>query len=387
MLRHHLSTLVRLFPRTVKIAICGLTLALSVDSDVYAQGRFSNLANRVSNNANAQQILERKDTLTATPWQDQTLPMNTVQNQIGQASGGLEVKVLETRTGTFTNNGNNGVSIGAAAEAHLLRVRAEGEAKTGSITVQNREVLSNTATGSTEIYIGARSGAEAGVFGGKDPAIKAFATANVGQFVNADGRVETKVLGGGLGLNGNVTAGVGAEGFAGMNANKEGTKIGLSGFAGDRASATGGVHVMGIGAAGTAEGWAGVGAELSATAGINNGKLRVKGDVGAALGVGGKLSFDVTVDGNQVVNDFQTFGNNVAHFGNQAGQQINRDFNRMGQRLSSDFNKAGRQITNDFNNLGNRINNDFNKAGNQISRDFNNAGKQMEQGFSKLKFW
>ncbi len=376
MIRHHLNTLIRLFPRTAKIAICGLTLALSVDNDVHAQSRFSNLANRASNNPNAQQILERKDTLTATPWQNQTLPMNTVQNQIGQASGGLEAKVLETRTGTFINNGNNAVSIGAAAEAHLLRVRAEGEAKTGTITVQNREVLSNTASGSTEIYLGARSGAEAGVFGGKDPAIKAFATANVGQFVNADGRVETKVLGGGLGLTGNVTAGVGAEGFAGMNASKEGTKIGLSGFAGDRASATGGVQVMGVGAGGTAEGWAGVGAEISATAGFDKGKLRVKGDVGAALGVGGKLSFDVNVDTNKVVTEGQAFGNNVAHFGNQAGQQIRKDFNNLGQQINNDFNRTGQQI-----------NNGINKAGNQITKDLNNTGNQIKQGVNKLKFW
>jgi len=55
--------------------------------------------------------------------------------------------------------------------------------------------------------------------------------------------------------------------------------------------------VAGIGISESAEGWAGAGAEAGATFGEEeDGKWKVAGNAGVALGLGGKYGFQVTVD-------------------------------------------------------------------------------------------
>lgn len=388
---------------------------------------------------------------STTPWADDKLETHQVSGSAGQASGGVDLQTLETRAGTFVNKGDGALSVGAAGQAHLIRVAVGGQASTDTIKVQGRDVLGSEASGSAEGYLGARGVAETGLEFGKDPTLKAIVGGFAGQNVSAQGETRAKILGGGLGANGSVSAGVGVEGSAGLSVTKEGTKIGVGGFAGDSATATGGFDVMGIGAGATATGYAGVGAELSSQSSFEKGKLKIKGTAGAALGLGGKVSVDLTVDLTKVEEEGKAFAGNVEHFGKQAGeefkqagQQIDRDFKQAGavmerdlnkfgnetkavfeqeipkaldkagtevktffeQDVKNSFNQAGQQIDQGVNKAGNEVKNffendvknSFNQAGNDITREANKAGQQIDQGFKNfgndvskgfqsLKFW
>lgn len=343
---------------------------------------------------------------STTPWADDKLETHKVSGSAGQASGGVDLQTLETRAGTFVNKGEGALSVGAAGQAHLIRVTTGGQASTQTLQVQGRDVLGTEASGSAEGYLGARGVAETGLEFGKDPTIKAMVGGFAGQNVSAQGSTRVKVLGGGLGANGSVSAGVGVEGSAGLSITKEGTKIALGGFAGDSASATGGFDVMGVGAGATATGYAGVGAEISSTASFEKGKLKIKGTLGAALGVGGKVDVDLTVDLAKVEEEGKAFASNVEHFGKQVGQ----DFQQAGQQIDRDFKQAGAVIERDLNKFGNEtkavfeqeIPNAFKQAGqeiegaakiagsevknffeNDVKNSFNQAGREIDHGVNK----
>jgi hypothetical protein len=80
-----------------------------------------------------------------------------------------------------------------------------------------------------------------------------------------------------------------------------GVSAGLDAFAG--AKATGSIR-QSFGAAGEnigsvkarGEAWAGIGASADASAGFQDGKLKLSASLGAALGVGGKVGFDIEID-------------------------------------------------------------------------------------------
>lgn len=95
---------------------------------------------------------------------------------------------------------------------------------------------------------------------------------------------------------------VGAYAEAGVQVGAQGVGANVAGFAGARAEGSVEAEVAGIGGKGTAEAWAGWGAE--ADVGITQGKdgtwtIGVKG--GAAVGLGGSLGAEITVDPGGVV--------------------------------------------------------------------------------------
>ena len=67
-------------------------------------------------------------------------------------------------------------------------------------------------------------------------------------------------------------------------------------FAGGKISGTVEGDVGGVGGEGTAEGWAGAGIEGDADIGFKDGKFTIGGHGGAALGLGGKIGGEVTLD-------------------------------------------------------------------------------------------
>lgn len=103
----------------------------------------------------------------------------------------------------------------------------------------------------------------------------------------------------GAGAKGQAYAG--AEAGAHASVGTQGLKVGAEAFAG--AKAEGSVHadVAGVGAGVKGEAWAGVGASADATVGMDDGKFTIGGELGAGLGVGGKVGFEVTVDAGEVV--------------------------------------------------------------------------------------
>ncbi|MEV1024154.1 putative T7SS-secreted protein [Streptomyces sp. NPDC050264] len=93
---------------------------------------------------------------------------------------------------------------------------------------------------------------------------------------------------------------VGADAQAKLSAGKDGLHAGAEAFAGAKATGSASADVAGVGAGVTGEAWAGVGAEAKADLGMKNGKFTIGGEVGAGLGIGGKVGFNVSVDTGKV---------------------------------------------------------------------------------------
>ncbi|PLW71638.1 hypothetical protein C0036_16760 [Streptomyces sp. DJ] len=94
-------------------------------------------------------------------------------------------------------------------------------------------------------------------------------------------------------------------------------QAGAEAFAGAKAGVAGGADIGGIGVGATAEGWAGVGAEAEASLGKgNDGKWHIGAHAGVALGLGGQVGFEFTVDPGKVTD---TVGDAADALGDAAG--------------------------------------------------------------------
>lgn len=146
--------------------------------------------------------------------------------------------------------------------------------------------------------------------GGFDVGAQATALASVGREglvakaeVSAAARasVEGHVDYGQLGLYGRAAGSAGLDASAGVKIGPNAVVANAGAFAGIKGKVAGGAELGGIAVGATAEGWVGAGAE--AKFGFErgeDGKFHLGGSAGAALGLGGKVGFEVTVDPAQV---------------------------------------------------------------------------------------
>lgn len=213
------------------------------------------------------------------------------------AEGTSRSAVLEANGETSVKRGEGGAyAVGAEGEANLIATDHRGNVATDTQRYLGVDVLSNQSEAGVRGTVGVRGSAEAGLYIDADPRLEANAEAFVGAEVNADGTTRTMVVGLGIGANGQANARAGAEGNANLKAGKEGVAGTVGGFAGARASAEGGGDIGGVGAKGTAEAQAGIGFEAAGAATFENGKLKIGYEQGVALGVGGKLGGELTID-------------------------------------------------------------------------------------------
>jgi len=120
---------------------------------------------------------------------------------------------------------------------------------------------------------------------------------------------------------------VGAEASVYATAGLDGVSLGGEAFAGARADISAHADVGGIGAGATAEGWAGAGIEGDITAGRNDdGSWTIGVEGGAALGLGGKLGFEVTVDPAKVVDTATSAADAVGDFAGSAADAVGNAF-------------------------------------------------------------
>ena len=82
---------------------------------------------------------------------------------------------------------------------------------------------------------------------------------------------------------------------------KDGVHAGGEAFAGGKIEGSVSGDVGGVGAEGTAEGWAGIGIAGDLDFGMKDGKFEIGGSGGAGLGLGGKLSGHITIDPGEVL--------------------------------------------------------------------------------------
>ena len=114
---------------------------------------------------------------------------------------------------------------------------------------------------------------------------------------SANGSVEYGVAA----LQGEAKAFAGAEASAKVGFGKDGLHAGAEAFAGAKATGSVSADVAGVGAGVTGEAWAGVGAEANVDLGMKDGKFTIGGELGAGLGVGGKVGGNITVDPGKMV--------------------------------------------------------------------------------------
>lgn len=171
--------------------------------------------------------------------------------------------------------------------ANVWSADAKGETTVGGIKL----------SGSAGVTVlGLDGSAAAGVTDG-NLELKATASAYLAK-AEASGSAEYGILG----LQAQGSAFVGGTAEAKATIGKDGVHAGAEAFAGAKAEGSASADVGGIGAGVTGEAWAGVGASASADFGKGpDGKFHIGGELGAGLGVGGKVGFQVTVDPGEVI--------------------------------------------------------------------------------------
>ncbi|MEU6212119.1 hypothetical protein ABZ891_19735 [Streptomyces sp. NPDC047023] len=196
-----------------------------------------------------------------------------------------------------------GKEASAKAYADLGHATAEGSLTNGSMKL----------SGIADAYAGARATANVGF---TDGGLTGKAEASVGGRALAEGRAEYGHMG--YYMRGEGFAG--AEAGVSAGASLSGVNAGAKAFAGAKATYAGGGELAGIGAGGTAEGWAGAGVEAKVTFGKGeDGKFHIGGEAGVALGLGGKLGGEFTVDPAKVSAAASDAANAVGDAANAVG--------------------------------------------------------------------
>jgi WXG100 family type VII secretion target len=135
---------------------------------------------------------------------------------------------------------------------------------------------------------------------------------------------------GGLQAAGNAYIGAQLQGEAGltMRPGQYVATAGAEGFAGGKAEGQVKYNVDGVGSAGVG-GYVsyGIGAQAEVKAGFDDGKFKFGGKLGATLGVGAGIKFDVTIDARGIVNNAVEFGQDVGNTVMDAGSKV-ADFGR-----------------------------------------------------------
>ncbi|MGJ5752954.1 hypothetical protein FB563_1069 [Streptomyces puniciscabiei] len=115
-----------------------------------------------------------------------------------------------------------------------------------------------------------------------------------------------------IGVQAQGSAIVGANAEAKATIGKDGLHGGAEGFIGAKAEGSASASVGGVGAGVTGEAWAGAGASASIDVGKgDDGKYHIGGELGAGLGIGGKVGFQVTVDPGEVVDTVSDAGDAI----------------------------------------------------------------------------
>lgn len=167
--------------------------------------------------------------------------------------------------------------------------------------------LGGKAQGQYDIKVGELSAKGQGSIGLKDGAFVAQGSAEAtAALLNA--RASGRFQYGPLQASGEGYAFVGAQAKVNGNLTIDpkkgiyGASVGGEAFVGAKAGVSGEVNLGKFGGVGgRAEAWAGIGAQFKADIGYKNGKFQARVDIGAALGIGFKLGFNVNIDVKGIV--------------------------------------------------------------------------------------
>ncbi|MDQ2710565.1 MAG: hypothetical protein M3Z25_24385, partial [Actinomycetota bacterium] len=182
------------------------------------------------------------------------------------------------------------------AYADVFDASARGSLRHGDLTV----------TGAAAASYGADATASAGLT--KD-GLEANAELSVGLRAAVRESANYGILGAHAGVEGLAGAAAGA----GLTVAKDEVEVAGEAFAGGKVSGDLGADVGGIGAGVHGAAWAGVGAELRGGYEYKDGKFHLGGHAGAALGIGGAVGFDVTIDPEEIGHTAMAAADAIGH--------------------------------------------------------------------------
>ncbi|HVW42246.1 MAG TPA: hypothetical protein VHC18_12930 [Amycolatopsis sp.] len=210
----------------------------------------------------------------------------------------------------------------ASAGVSLLDGKLEGDFKSGDWSGSGK------LEGSV---LGADAGASATV-----SAMGVSGQANAEAYL-AKGSAEGEVKWGDhAGVSGSGEAMIGAEASAEGSVGWTGAQGSAEAFAGARAEGEASAEVAGVSAGVHGEAWAGVGAEASGQFGMgDDGKFHIGASAGVALGVGGKLGFDIAVDPGEVVDTVKDVADDVGDFASDVGHGVANAADAVGDGISN----------------------------------------------------
>lgn len=240
----------------------------------------------------------------------------------GVVSGGYSASVLEASVSGKgeVSIGHGAVKVNGAVHAQATVVDLQGHVKA------NLGPLQASAQG--EAYVGAKANVEGGVT--IDPVHGVYG-------------VEAK-----------------ADAFLGAKAGVSGS-VSLGKYAG--------IH-------GSAEGMVGVGVKLGASAKLEKGHLKLHFEIGAALGIGGKLSFGIDINFKKIGQDLKKIFTKPIQVAKDISKKVVHFFKDGAKKLGDGVKKAGEKIAKGIK-----------EAGHAIKDGFKDAGKAIKKGLKKLKFW
>ena len=139
----------------------------------------------------------------------------------------------------------------------------------------------------------------------------------------AQATAEGKYEAGYFETSGKASAYAGAEAEAKGSIGADGVHGEAGAFAGAKATAEGHASVAGVGVGGTAEAWAGVGAEAKFDAGFkDDGTFTIGGEGGVGLGVGAKLGGQIEIDPGKVTDAAGDAADAVGDWGGSAKDTV-----------------------------------------------------------------
>jgi hypothetical protein len=121
-------------------------------------------------------------------------------------------------------------------------------------------------------------------------------------------------------IKGTARAGVSgnATGELSLGRNRSRAALGADGLLGVEATAKAGVDVGGVKPTASASGWLGVGGSAKMDIGFDNGKFSVNTSIGAAIGIGGKVSGGMEIDIPRLANNVTDAQGKILHVGSSA---------------------------------------------------------------------
>jgi hypothetical protein len=305
--------------------------------------------------------------------------------QVGSMLGQVEswAKQLGIDTTLYRASGQSSSSTTLAGDVNGpsyvgAYTKSQGEVRVGLTGLE--------ASGSAEAGLEARAGV-AGKTEGRYGAAEGYAKVSVHAKASADGTV--KIGPNGLDMQGNLYAGVAVRAEAGgrleskpfvtlggvpMTLSAEGKVTADAGayasanlkasatwsppqavvqaeagaFAGARVGAEGTIMAGPVGVKGRAEAWAGVGVEAHLNAGYKDGKLSLDFGLGAALGVGGKLSGGVEIDVGKIGQMAEGVAKDAEKLAGNAGKEVAKAVDNVGKGVAKTVQDIGKGIADAF---------------------------------------